>query len=69
MSLREITSNDNTVATVGVAGVFASWTLSGTLSLLATICTLIVVGPKAWDQLMVWRAKYEPKLRGLFKRK
>lgn len=60
MSLKNL--NDNTTALLGVVGTTASWTLSGTLSLLATICTLIVVGPKAWDQLARWHAHYSPRI-------
>lgn len=64
--------NDVAVGTTGVVGTIASWSLSGALSVLATICTLIVVGPKAWEQLMVWWLKYEPALKArlsrLFKR-
>lgn len=50
--------NDPLIATTGIIGTIATWTLPGFLSVLATICTLIVVGPKAWDQLVSWYAKY-----------
>lgn len=58
----------STTVTVGIAGTIASWTLSGFLSLAATVCTLVVVGPKAWAQLVEWRAKYEPRVLAWWRR-
>lgn len=48
---------DSLVVTTGLLGTIATWTLQGGLSVMATICTLIVVGPKAWEQLVVWYKK------------
>ena len=50
--------------TLATIGTIATWTLSGALSVLATICTLIVVGPKAWEQVALWWKKYGPSKRG-----
>jgi hypothetical protein len=49
--------NENMINSVAIIGTVASWTLQGVLGLLATICTIIVVGPKAWDQLTAWYVK------------
>ena len=61
MSNPVLTTSEPAVITTGVVGTIATWTLSGGLSVLATICTLIVVGPKAWDQVKAWWAIYGPK--------
>jgi hypothetical protein len=51
--------NDSMINSVAVIGTIATWTLQGVLSVLATICTLIVVGPKAIDQLTAWYARWQ----------
>lgn len=50
--------NDSLIAGTGVIGTIATWTLQGGLSVLATLCTIIVVGPKAWEQIVAWYVKY-----------
>lgn len=57
-------SNDTIVTTTGVVGTVATWTLSGTLSVIATICTLIVVGPKAWEQVVTWYRQFRNRRNG-----
>lgn len=54
MSIREIANHDYTAPTVGVTGTLATWSLDGTLSRIAAICTIIVVAPKAWEQAVKW---------------
>lgn len=61
--------SDNATAGVGVIGTIASWSLNGVLSVAATICTLIVVGPKAWDQVSAWRVKYWPRFAAIYRKR
>ena len=61
MSNPVLTNNEPAIMTTAVVGTIATWTLSGVLSVLATICTLIVVGPKAWEQVRAWWVAYGPK--------
>lgn len=60
--------SDGQISTIGVVGTITTWSLQGTLSLIATVCTIIVVGPKAWEQVADWAEKYGPKVKGWFKR-
>jgi hypothetical protein len=50
-------TNDNMINSLAVVGTVASWTLQGVLGLLATVCTIIVVGPKALEQVTAWCVK------------
>lgn len=66
--MKPVQMSDNAAAGAGVIGTVASWSFSGALSVLATVLTIIVVGPKAWDQVKAWHAKYWPVIRERFRR-
>jgi hypothetical protein len=49
-------------STVGILGTIGTWFLSQAnvvLGVLCSICTLIVIAPKAWDQLKEWHRQFK----------